>query len=150
MDLTIFTLTVVTSIFLPLQFITGVFGMNFDVMPELRYRYSYFIFWIAALIYVALVSCVIYRSHLTSGVGRLQHAYPAPPASHRSGAAGTFVGGGGPGSSRHHHPPGPSSFRGPPASVPERGPGRGRPPRSQQTSVPSSSLHQNEAAAARL
>lgn len=35
-------LTVVTSIFIPLTFIVGVYGMNFDYMPELKWRYGYF------------------------------------------------------------------------------------------------------------
>ncbi len=36
-------LTVVGSIFLPLTFMTGLYGMNFDNMPELHWRYGYFI-----------------------------------------------------------------------------------------------------------
>jgi magnesium transporter len=36
-------LTVVTSIFIPLTFIVGVYGMNFKYMPELEWRYSYFL-----------------------------------------------------------------------------------------------------------
>ncbi|MDP4142998.1 MAG: magnesium/cobalt transporter CorA [Bacillota bacterium] len=36
-------LTVVTSVFIPLTFIAGVYGMNFDNMPELRWKYGYFI-----------------------------------------------------------------------------------------------------------
>jgi magnesium transporter len=36
-------LTVVTSIFIPLTFIAGIYGMNFHNMPELRWRYGYFI-----------------------------------------------------------------------------------------------------------
>jgi magnesium transporter len=35
------TLTIVTSIFVPLTFLVGVYGMNFDHMPELRWRWSY-------------------------------------------------------------------------------------------------------------
>lgn len=35
------TLTVVTSIFLPLTLITGWYGMNFSYMPELQWPYSY-------------------------------------------------------------------------------------------------------------
>ena len=35
------TLTVLTAIFLPLNLVTGVFGMNFEVMPELHWRYGY-------------------------------------------------------------------------------------------------------------
>jgi len=36
-------LTVITSIFIPLTFIVGVYGMNFENMPELTYKYGYFI-----------------------------------------------------------------------------------------------------------
>lgn len=36
-------LTVVTSIFIPLTFITGVYGMNFLNMPEIKWRYGYFV-----------------------------------------------------------------------------------------------------------
>ncbi|SFJ67213.1 magnesium/cobalt transporter CorA [Thermoflavimicrobium dichotomicum] len=37
------TLTVITTIFMPLTFIAGVYGMNFEYMPELKWRYGYFI-----------------------------------------------------------------------------------------------------------
>ena len=37
-------LTIVASIFIPLTLLTGIYGMNFDNMPELHYKYSYFIF----------------------------------------------------------------------------------------------------------
>ncbi len=36
-------LTVVSAIFMPLTFIVGVYGMNFDVQPELHWKYGYFI-----------------------------------------------------------------------------------------------------------
>lgn len=36
-------LTIVSSIFIPLSFLAGVYGMNFNYMPELTYRYGYFI-----------------------------------------------------------------------------------------------------------
>lgn len=36
-------LTIVTSVFIPLTLLTGIYGMNFDYMPELHYKYSYFI-----------------------------------------------------------------------------------------------------------
>jgi magnesium transporter len=35
------TLTVISTIFLPITFIAGVYGMNFDFMPELHWRYGY-------------------------------------------------------------------------------------------------------------
>ena len=34
-------LTILSAIFMPLTMIVGIWGMNFDVMPELHYRYSY-------------------------------------------------------------------------------------------------------------
>lgn len=37
------TLTIISSIFIPLTFIAGVYGMNFDNMPELHWRYGYVI-----------------------------------------------------------------------------------------------------------
>lgn len=35
------TLTIVSAIFIPLTFIVGVYGMNFENMPELEYPYGY-------------------------------------------------------------------------------------------------------------
>ena len=35
------TLTIVGAIFIPLTFIAGIYGMNFDHMPELHYRWAY-------------------------------------------------------------------------------------------------------------
>lgn len=37
------TLTVFSTIFMPLTFIVGVYGMNFENMPELKWEYGYFI-----------------------------------------------------------------------------------------------------------
>jgi len=37
------TLTVITTIFMPLTFIAGIYGMNFVYMPELEWKYGYFI-----------------------------------------------------------------------------------------------------------
>lgn len=36
-------LTVITTIFIPLTFIAGIYGMNFEHMPELKCRYGYFV-----------------------------------------------------------------------------------------------------------
>jgi magnesium transporter len=38
-------LTVVSAIFIPLTFIVGVYGMNFENMPELGMKYGYYICW---------------------------------------------------------------------------------------------------------
>lgn len=39
-------LTALSTIFLPLGFLCGVFGMNFVHMPELQWKYSYLFFWV--------------------------------------------------------------------------------------------------------
>ena len=36
-------LTIITSIFAPLTFIAGIYGMNFEHMPELTWKYGYFL-----------------------------------------------------------------------------------------------------------
>lgn len=35
-------LTVITAVFVPLSFIVGLYGMNFDYIPELKFKYGYF------------------------------------------------------------------------------------------------------------
>lgn len=48
------TLTVIATVFMPLSFIAGVYGMNFEHMPELRWRWGY----PAVLIGMALVASI--------------------------------------------------------------------------------------------
>ncbi|SHG41409.1 magnesium transporter [Salegentibacter echinorum] len=38
-------LTIMASIFIPLTFIAGIYGMNFEFMPELHWKYSYYVLW---------------------------------------------------------------------------------------------------------
>ena len=42
-------LTIFTTMFSPLTFIVGVYGMNFKHMPELNWQHGYFLLWIAML-----------------------------------------------------------------------------------------------------
>lgn len=49
-------LTVFSAFFLPLTFIAGIYGMNFDFMPELRTRYGYF----AILCVMVVISLIIF------------------------------------------------------------------------------------------
>jgi magnesium transporter len=42
-------LTVMSSIFIPLTFVVGVYGMNFDHMPELRWTWGYGAVWLVML-----------------------------------------------------------------------------------------------------
>lgn len=46
-------LTVVSMVFLPLNFMAAVYGMNFKNIPELGWHYSYYVFWLVALGLVA-------------------------------------------------------------------------------------------------
>jgi magnesium transporter len=39
------TLTIIATIFIPLTFIAGVYGMNFEFMPELQWKYGYILIW---------------------------------------------------------------------------------------------------------
>ncbi|MBK6484807.1 MAG: magnesium/cobalt transporter CorA [Chitinophagaceae bacterium] len=39
-------LTIISTIFIPLTFIVGVYGMNFEVMPELKWQYGYYTVWV--------------------------------------------------------------------------------------------------------
>jgi magnesium transporter len=57
-------LTVVSVVFLPLTFLVGVYGMNFDVMPELRWTFGYPLFWAAALLMVAGILGFLRRAKL--------------------------------------------------------------------------------------
>jgi magnesium transporter len=34
-------LTIITTIFMPLTFIVGIYGMNFEYMPELKWEWGY-------------------------------------------------------------------------------------------------------------
>lgn len=45
-------LTIFASIFIPLTFIAGIYGMNFEVIPELKFKYGYLAFWIVSLLVV--------------------------------------------------------------------------------------------------
>jgi magnesium transporter len=42
-------LTIISTVFMPLTFIVGVYGMNFKYMPEIGYKWSYLIVWAVML-----------------------------------------------------------------------------------------------------
>ncbi|MCG7848903.1 MAG: magnesium/cobalt transporter CorA [ANME-2 cluster archaeon] len=51
-------LTIIATIFIPLTFIAGIYGMNFKYMPELDWQWSYPVLWL--VIIIVGVSMVIY------------------------------------------------------------------------------------------
>lgn len=53
-------LTVMSSIFIPLTFVVGIYGMNFDNMPELKTEYGYFV-CIAIMLGFAIGMLVYFR-----------------------------------------------------------------------------------------
>jgi magnesium transporter len=49
-------LTIIATIFIPLTFIAGIYGMNFKYMPELQWRWGYYIVWgVMAIISIGML-----------------------------------------------------------------------------------------------
>lgn len=53
-------LTIISTIFIPLTFIVGVYGMNFENMPELQSKNGYFVLW-GIMIVLFLVLLLLFR-----------------------------------------------------------------------------------------
>jgi magnesium transporter len=56
-------LTIISTIFIPLTFVVGIYGMNFDYMPELREKWGY----PACLVAMAAVALVMLRGFRKRG-----------------------------------------------------------------------------------
>lgn len=54
------TLTIISTIFLPLSFITGVYGTNFKIIPELNWPFGYAYLW-GLLVTVAVVFLIYFK-----------------------------------------------------------------------------------------
>ncbi len=48
-------LTIFATIFIPLTFLAGVYGMNFKYFPELSWKYGYLGFWVISAIIIAIM-----------------------------------------------------------------------------------------------
>lgn len=55
-----YILALVAAIFLPAQFLTGLYGMNFENMPELRDHNGYYYWWIV-VVTIAVLTIVFFR-----------------------------------------------------------------------------------------
>jgi magnesium transporter len=51
-------LTIMATIFIPLTFVAGIYGMNFEFMPELKWHWGYFA--ALALMFLVVIAMVIY------------------------------------------------------------------------------------------
>lgn len=50
-------LTIIATIFIPLTFIAGIYGMNFEYMPELKWHYAYPVLWaLLILVFIGMVA----------------------------------------------------------------------------------------------
>jgi len=49
-------LTIIATIFIPLTFLAGIYGMNFEVIPELKWKWGYLAFW---MVIVAMGSVMV-------------------------------------------------------------------------------------------
>lgn len=53
-------LTVISVIFIPITFLAGIYGMNFEHIPELGHKNGYFIFW-GVILLISFVQLYIFR-----------------------------------------------------------------------------------------
>ena len=53
-------LTIISAIFVPLTFLAGIYGMNFEYIPELGWRYAYFVL-LAVMGSIAIALFILFR-----------------------------------------------------------------------------------------
>ncbi len=53
-------LTIITTIFVPLSFLAGLYGMNFEFIPELKFRYGYFVL-LGVMLLIFIGSLIYFR-----------------------------------------------------------------------------------------
>jgi magnesium transporter len=53
-------LTIISTIFIPLTFIVGIYGMNFDNMPETRWKWGYFLI-LAVMSFIGVGMIIYFR-----------------------------------------------------------------------------------------
>ena len=51
-------LTTISTIFIPLSFLAGLYGMNFKYMPELSWEYGYY--FIFGLMFIVVAGMILY------------------------------------------------------------------------------------------
>jgi magnesium transporter len=81
-------LTIITTVFMPLTFIAGVYGMNFEHMPELKWHYGY---PFTLLLMAAVAFCFWAYFRQRGWVGKTE-AEPPPQHTHKPGPAAPVAG----------------------------------------------------------
>ena len=61
------TLTVIATIFIPLTFLAGIYGMNFEKMPELKWEYGYAAVWAVMAVMTVTMLAYFYRKGWMGG-----------------------------------------------------------------------------------
>ncbi|SEL27033.1 magnesium transporter [Colwellia chukchiensis] len=60
LNATMRVLTVITALFVPLTFLAGIYGMNFENIPELKAEYGYFIL-LALMMLISIVLLIVFK-----------------------------------------------------------------------------------------
>lgn len=96
-NVTLFTLSIVSAVFLPAQFLTGLYGMNFQdqdgrpTIPELKNEHGYALFWCllgGCLLIVTIFLCCISKFGHSAPCSSLQSALKGPLSQCSHGACG--------------------------------------------------------------
>ena len=59
------SLTIMATIFIPLTFIAGIYGMNFEYMPELKWHWAYPALWVIFIsIFLGMLAWFKYKKWL--------------------------------------------------------------------------------------
>ena len=53
-------LTIIATIFMPLTFLAGIYGMNFDYMPGLHWHWGFYVFW-GVMLTIVLAMLILFR-----------------------------------------------------------------------------------------
>jgi len=53
-------LTIVNTIFVPVIFIASIYGMNFEYMPELKWKYGYY-FTLFIMLIIIIISVIYFK-----------------------------------------------------------------------------------------
>ena len=61
-------LTIIATIFIPITFVAGIYGMNFKFMPELEWRWGYVMVWTIIVVVVGIMIGFFKKKNLLSKI----------------------------------------------------------------------------------